>query len=170
MSRRAFLIVLDSVGCGGAPDAEAFFNVGLPDTGGQVVFVLELAKQFRDLGYVVDVVTRRFENQPEFDDMGPDLRVWRIPFAGPEFVRKEDMHDHINEFAARFTDALRESQITYDFINSHYWDAGYSGQQIAEELGIAHIHTPHSLGSWKRDDMAGDSQAKPAHRHGRQRR
>ena len=30
---RAFLIVLDSVGCGGAPDAGDFFNGDLPDTG-----------------------------------------------------------------------------------------------------------------------------------------
>ena len=30
---RVFLIVLDSVGCGGAPDADTFFNDGLPDTG-----------------------------------------------------------------------------------------------------------------------------------------
>lgn len=30
---RAFLVVLDSVGCGGAPDAAAFFNNGHPDTG-----------------------------------------------------------------------------------------------------------------------------------------
>ncbi|MCB1388476.1 MAG: phosphopentomutase [Rhodobacteraceae bacterium] len=30
---RAFLIVLDSVGCGGAPDAAQFFNDGMPDTG-----------------------------------------------------------------------------------------------------------------------------------------
>jgi len=30
---RAFLIVLDSVGIGGAPDAAAFFNDGVPDTG-----------------------------------------------------------------------------------------------------------------------------------------
>lgn len=30
---RAFLIVMDSVGCGGAPDADAFFNDGVPDTG-----------------------------------------------------------------------------------------------------------------------------------------
>jgi phosphopentomutase len=28
---RAFLIVLDSVGCGGAPDADEFFNAGHPD-------------------------------------------------------------------------------------------------------------------------------------------
>ena len=30
---RAFLIVMDSVGCGGAPDAGAFFNGARPDTG-----------------------------------------------------------------------------------------------------------------------------------------
>lgn len=30
---RAFLIVLDSAGCGGAPDAAGFFNDGRPDTG-----------------------------------------------------------------------------------------------------------------------------------------
>ncbi|OUS20425.1 phosphopentomutase [Rhodobacterales bacterium 59_46_T64] len=30
---RAFFIVMDSVGCGGAPDADQFFNGDLPDTG-----------------------------------------------------------------------------------------------------------------------------------------
>ena len=30
---RAFLVVMDSVGCGGAPDADKFFNGNLPDTG-----------------------------------------------------------------------------------------------------------------------------------------
>ncbi|MBT8454535.1 MAG: phosphopentomutase [Alphaproteobacteria bacterium] len=30
---RAFLVVMDSVGAGGAPDADSFFNDGVPDTG-----------------------------------------------------------------------------------------------------------------------------------------
>ncbi|WP_420395251.1 phosphopentomutase [Nioella sp.] len=30
---RAFLVVMDSVGCGGAPDADRFYNDGHPDTG-----------------------------------------------------------------------------------------------------------------------------------------
>jgi phosphopentomutase len=34
---RAFLIVMDSVGIGGAPDADAFFNDGTPDTGSNTV-------------------------------------------------------------------------------------------------------------------------------------
>lgn len=133
-------------------------ELGLPDTGGQVVFVLELAKQLRELGYDVDIVTRRFEDQPEFDDMGQGLRVWRLPFGGDEFIRKEDMHDHIEFFAARFIEEVEARQLRYDAINSHYWDAGYAGQRISEELGIPHVHTPHSLGTWKRADMAGDPQ------------
>ena len=133
-------------------------ELGLPDTGGQVVFVLELAKQFRDFGYAVDIVTRRFEDQPELDDMGPNLRVWRIPFGGPDFIRKEDMHDHLEEFVHRFSSALHDGQQRYDFISSHYWDAGNAGQQIAEEFNVTHIHTPHSLGAWKRHGMKGDPQ------------
>ncbi|MDQ1902321.1 phosphopentomutase [Paracoccus sp. WLY502] len=35
--RRAFLIVMDSVGIGGAPDADQFFNGDLPDTGANTV-------------------------------------------------------------------------------------------------------------------------------------
>jgi len=34
---RAFLVVMDSVGCGGAPDAGAFFNNAVPDTGANTV-------------------------------------------------------------------------------------------------------------------------------------
>ncbi|MFV2052039.1 phosphopentomutase [Aliiroseovarius sp. YM-037] len=34
---RAFLVVLDSVGCGGAPDADQFFNGKTPDTGANTV-------------------------------------------------------------------------------------------------------------------------------------
>ncbi|WP_295049442.1 phosphopentomutase [uncultured Paracoccus sp.] len=34
---RAFLIVMDSVGIGGAPDADQFFNQGRPDTGANTV-------------------------------------------------------------------------------------------------------------------------------------
>ena len=34
---RAFLVVLDSAGCGGAPDAGDFFNGDVPDTGANTI-------------------------------------------------------------------------------------------------------------------------------------
>ncbi len=128
-------------------------ELGKPDTGGQVVFVLELAKRFARLGYNVDVVTRRFEGQPAEDRINENLRVWRIPFGGPDFIRKEDMHDWYGDFVSNLLAAVRKNKLHYDVVNSHYWDAGVSGQKIAEELQIPHIHTPHSLGWWKAKDM-----------------
>ena len=40
---RAFLIVIDSVGVGGAPDADQFFNDGVPDTGANTVGHIAMA-------------------------------------------------------------------------------------------------------------------------------
>ncbi len=37
LNRRAFLVVIDSVGIGGAPDADQFFNGTVPDTGANTV-------------------------------------------------------------------------------------------------------------------------------------
>ncbi|MDK8874035.1 MULTISPECIES: phosphopentomutase [Paracoccus] len=45
--RRAFLIVMDSVGIGGAPDANAYFNDGLPDTGANTVAHIAQARPLR---------------------------------------------------------------------------------------------------------------------------
>ncbi len=129
-------------------------ELGKPDTGGQVVFVLELAKRFSRLGYKVDVVTRQFEDQPKIDRINTNLRVLRIPFGGPDFVRKEDMHDHLRDFVTNFLAEANRKKLRYDVVNSHYWDAGWGGQRIAEEMQIPHVHTPHSLGVWKKKDMA----------------
>lgn len=137
-------------------------ELGKPDTGGQVVFVLELAKRFARLGYKVDVMTRQFEGQPAEDVINDNLRVVRIPFGGPDFIRKEDMHDWFGDFVTNALAAIRARGLNYDVINSHYWDAGVSGQKIAEELQIPHVHTPHSLGWWKRHDMAGADEAEIA--------
>ncbi|MDX2140234.1 MAG: glycosyltransferase [Chloroflexota bacterium] len=128
-------------------------ELGKPDTGGQVVYVLELGKRFGQLGYQVDLVTRRFEEQPEVDEVTNDFRVWRIPFGGKGFIRKEDMHDYADAFVANCLAQIASQGRQYVAVYSHYWDAGWAGQKIAEELNIPHVHKPHSLGWWKRENM-----------------
>ena len=131
-------------------------ELGKPDTGGQVVYVLELADRFSRLGRRVDLITRQFENQPEYDHVNENFNVWRIPFGGKEFIRKEDMHDHLKKFVTNTLAAIKKENKKYDIVYSHYWDAGWAGQKIAEELGISHVHTPHSLGWWKQHSMGSD--------------
>ncbi len=131
-------------------------ELGKPDTGGQVVYVLELAKCFSRFGLHIDLVTRRFEDQPEYEEVNEGFRIWRIPFGGKKFIPKEDMHDHVSNFVTNILAAIRKQNIQYDIVYSHYWDAGWSGQKIADELDITHIHTPHSLGWWKKFNMGNE--------------
>ncbi|QLF69487.1 glycosyltransferase family 1 protein [Peteryoungia desertarenae] len=130
--------------------------LGAADTGGQVVYVLELAKKLAQLGHKVDVYTRRFEDQPEIDEVDENVRVVRIPCGGRDFIAKEYLHRYLNEWNEKALRYIKREGLSYLFINSHYWDAGVAGQRLSEALGIPHIHTPHSLGIWKKRQMETD--------------
>ena len=139
-------------------------QLGMPDTGGQVVFVLELARHLNEQGHRVDIVTRRFEDQPEYDEIADGLRVWRIPFGGNEFIRKERMHEHLPELSQNLLAAIRDRGLRYDVVSSHYWDAGWAARTVCQEMDIPHVHTPHSLGVWKRDEMGDEPDAEATYR------
>ena len=131
-------------------------ELGLPDTGGQVVYVLKLSECLARLGYKVDIFTRRFEDQPAIETLGDRLRIVRIPSGGRDLIRKEWMADVIPEWVANAESYIERKELHYSFIDSHYWDAGLAGEGLSKRLGIPHFHTPHSIGSWKRDNMDGD--------------
>ena len=130
--------------------------LGAPDTGGQVVYVLELAKKLAEFQYQVDIWTRRFEDQPEVDQVNRRVRVIRMPCGGAEFIPKEYLYESIPEWVQNAYERIREEGLKYAFINSHYWDAGLAGQRLARTLSVPHIHTPHSLGTWKKARMERD--------------
>ncbi|HUT13225.1 MAG TPA: glycosyltransferase [Thermoguttaceae bacterium] len=129
---------------------------GKPDTGGQVVYVLELSKCLARMGYRVDVLTRRFEDQPAREEVSDRVRVLRFPCGGKGFIPKETLCDSIPEWVSHVRRYLTAKNLRCAFINSHYWDGGLAGQALANAIGIPHIHTPHSIGAWKRDSMDGD--------------
>lgn len=130
--------------------------LGAADTGGQVVYVLELAKKLAQLGYRVDIYTRRFEDQPEIDEVDGLVRVIRIPCGGRDFIPKEYLHRSLGEWCEKALRYIKRENLSYTFINSHYWDAGVAGQRLSEALDIPHVHTPHSLGIWKKRQMETD--------------
>lgn len=129
---------------------------GKPDTGGQVVYVLELSKWLAKLGYQVDIYTRQFEQQPEIEMVpGEPVRIVRIPCGGPSFLPKEWLCEAIPEWIEHAANYVCKHNLKYAAINSHYWDAGLAGRALAKQFAIPHLHTPHSIGSWKRDNMPG---------------
>lgn len=130
--------------------------LGAADTGGQVVYVLELAKKLAQLGFEVDVWTRRFEDQPEMDVVNERVRIIRVPCGGRNFLDKEYLVRHLPEWAENALRFIKKHNLKYQFFNSHYWDAGYATQRVAEALDVPHVHTPHSLGLWKKQLMERD--------------
>jgi mannosylfructose-phosphate synthase len=129
---------------------------GKPDTGGQVVYILELSKCLARLGYEVDLYTRQFEDQPSIETVDERVRLVRIPCGGPDFIPKETLCNAIPEWVENAFAFIKDHELKYAFINSHYWDAGLAGQSLAHLLTVPHVHTPHSIGTWKRDNMDGE--------------
>ncbi|MDY7030074.1 MAG: glycosyltransferase, partial [Spirochaetota bacterium] len=130
--------------------------LGAPDTGGQVVYVLELSKKLGQFGYKVDIWTRRFEDQVEIEEVDENVRIIRMPCGGKDFIPKEYLYEKIPEWVKNALGYIKRNGLNYSFVNSHYWDAGLAGHMVSEKLDIPHIHTPHSIGTWKKEQMLTD--------------
>lgn len=130
--------------------------LGATDTGGQVTYVLELSKALSEQGLSVDIFTRQFEERAETEPVNARVRLIRIPCGGREFIRKEELLPHLDEYAENMARFVAARDLRYDLVHSHYWDAGYVGIKIAGSLGLPFIHTAHSLGAWKKEQMGGD--------------
>jgi mannosylfructose-phosphate synthase len=130
--------------------------LGAADTGGQVVYVLELSKKLAQLGYEIDIWTRQFEDQLACEWVAPGVRVLRVPCGGREFIPKEYLHRSLDEWSAHALQRVQAEGLRYLFLNSHYWDAGIAAEQLCDALAIPHVHTPHSLGIWKQRQMLRD--------------
>ncbi len=130
-----------------------------PDTGGQIRYVVELARALGEHPKVarIDLLTRRIVDsnvsadyaRPQ-ESLGDGVNIVRID-AGPDaYVRKEELWDHLDTFADNAVEYLRAAGQSPDVIHSHYADAGYVGTRVAALLGRPQVHTGHSLGRVKR--------------------
>ncbi len=132
------------------------------DTGGQVLYVVELAEALARQPGVrqVDLVTRRVvdpavdtDYAEPFEEISPKLRIVRID-AGPEkYIAKEQLWDHVDSFVDHLFDFYRERDEWPDILHSHYADAGYVGARLSSLSGVPLIHTGHSLGRVKRQRL-----------------
>lgn len=129
------------------------------DTGGQTLYVLELAQALAAQPEVrqVDLITRQIIDGQVSEDYGhpierisDKLRILRINAGPAEYIPKEKLWDHLDVFADNLADFFQLTNDFPDLIHSHYADAGYVGSRLSHRSGIPLIHTGHSLGRVKR--------------------
>ncbi|RMF68972.1 MAG: HAD-IIB family hydrolase [Cyanobacteria bacterium J069] len=130
------------------------------DTGGQIKYVVELARALARLPEIasVDLFTRLVASPDvdadygqEIEPLGEKARIVRI-VAGPpeEYIPKEALWDHLDSFVDNMLAFIRTMDRVPDIIHSHYADAGYVGSRLAHFFNVPLVHTGHSLGRVKR--------------------
>jgi len=129
------------------------------DTGGQVLYVVELAKALSEQSNIaqVDLITRKI-NSPGLDDIysqaieqiGPKASIVRIEAGGDNYLPKEQLWEHLDSLVDNLCEYYKNAAVTPDVLHSHYADAGYVGSRLSYLMNVPLVHTGHSLGRVKR--------------------
>jgi glycosyltransferase involved in cell wall biosynthesis len=140
---------------------------GLPDTGGQNMFVNMFTEALASLGFRVTIANRGGYPHPETGELQVGLRyrdarqrILYLEDDKPEFLRKEEMDPQTPQLARFLWDFLESPAGAYvDMIISHYWDGAKVGVLVRRNFRhpVNHIWVPHSLGTVKKRNMPRDT-------------
>jgi len=132
------------------------------DTGGQVKYVIELARALGEHPDVerVTLLTRRVVDSlvsPDYAEieecLSPKASIVRVECGEAKYLRKEMLWDSLENFADNAYSYLKTQDRVPDIIHGHYADAGYVGARLSHRLGVPLVFTGHSLGRNKRNQL-----------------
>ena len=135
---------------------------GLPDTGGQNVFVNEFSDALANQGFRITIINRGGYVNPVNGEMRKGLlykdenqRIMYLEDGRGEFVSKEDMDAQIPDLLENLSKQLKDEGSEIDVIISHYWDGAKLGILYNRSLSKkkTHIWVPHSLGDVKKRNI-----------------
>lgn len=129
------------------------------DTGGQVKYVLELARALAAHDQVgqVDLITRLVDDKtvsPDYavpmEQIADKTRIVRIQCSGKKYLRKERLWPHLYEMVDKTVIFSHSEKKIPDVVHGHYADGGFVAMEIARLFGIPFLFTGHSLGRHKK--------------------
>ena len=136
---------------------------GLPDTGGQNVFVNQFTGELARMGFKITVVNRGGYPHPITEQWHRGVRYkdkqQRILYLDDgvhEFIHKEDMGEYVPKLAEALGQFLGAEGTPVDLMLSHYWDGARVGALYnrARLERVKHIWVPHSLGALKKRNVS----------------
>jgi glycosyltransferase involved in cell wall biosynthesis len=136
--------------------------LGGVDSGGQNVYVRQLARHLARRGWVVDVFTRRDDpSLPDAVEWCPGARVVNVPAGPPERVRKEDLLPYMGAFTASVLRHARRRR--YDLVHANFFLSALVAADVRRRTGVPFAITFHALGKVRRRHQ-GDADAFPPER------
>jgi phosphoheptose isomerase len=125
--------------------------LGGVDSGGQNVYVAQLARHLAAVGYEVDVFTRRDNpGLPDVADWCAGVRIVHVTAGPAAFVRKEELLPHIAEFTDSMARFCRRQRAPYAVAHANFWMSGLVAAELKQALGLPFVITFHALGRVRR--------------------
>jgi D-inositol-3-phosphate glycosyltransferase len=127
--------------------ASPLASLGGTDSGGQNVYVGELAIQIARQGYEVDIFTRREDEQIDRVVLYEEgVRVIHMDAGPPEPVAKEEILVFMDDFKTDMLRFIKQEDMEYLLIHANFWMSGLVAMKIKDKLNIPFIITFHALG------------------------
>ncbi|MFM0492233.1 glycosyltransferase, partial [Paraburkholderia graminis] len=120
------------------------------DSGGQNIYVANVARELTEMGHQVDVFTRRDRALlPLISDMD-GVRVIHVPAGPPMQLPKERLLPFMDEFAAFLIEFFRGEKTPYDVMHANFFMSGLAALKVKAALGVPLVTTFHALGRVRR--------------------
>ena len=125
-------------------------EIGKEEAGGQNVYVRHVGEALAELGWQVDMFTRKVNvKQKDIVEHSPNCRTIRLKAGNVDFVPRDNIFGHLPEFVDNFLKFQEDNGIIYSLIHTNYWLSSWVGMQLKQKQGSNLVHTYHSLGAVK---------------------
>mgnify|MGYP001553213667 FL=1 len=126
------------------------------DSGGQNIYVANVARQLLEMGHQVDVFTRRDRGLLPLVSEMDGARVIHVPAGPPLQLPKERLLPYMGEFAAFLIDFFRNERTRYDVMHANFFMSGLAALEVKAVLGTPLVTTFHALGRVRRLHQGAD--------------
>jgi D-inositol-3-phosphate glycosyltransferase len=139
--------------------------LGGEDSGGQNVYVAEIARRLGAMGHRVDVFTRRDDALlPAVVPFERGVQVVNLPAGPAEGVPKDDLFPFMGEFRDAFYRFANEEPAAYDLVHANFWMSGWVACEAKRDLGLPFAQTFHALGEIKKREQGTADTSPPERR------
>jgi D-inositol-3-phosphate glycosyltransferase len=131
--------------------ASPLATLGGVDSGGQNVYVGELAKHLLALDFRIDIFTRWDDVKlPQVIAWIPGVRVISIKAGPVEVLPKEDLLPFMSEFTGNMIEFITNELQPYVLIHANFFMSALVAANLKKKLNIPFVVTFHALGEVRR--------------------
>lgn len=125
-------------------------EIGKEEAGGQNVYVRHVGEALAQLGWQVDMFTRKASaEQATIVEHSQNCRTIRLTAGPEEFVPRDNIFGYAPDFVDQLLKFQQESGYQYPLFHTNYWISSWVGMELKKIQNSKQVHTYHSLGAVK---------------------